>query len=182
MPKRLLHLILISTVLRLIVAAVLELSNDEVYYYLYALDLQPNYFDHPPGVAILIRIFSFNLNLNYEILIRLGAIVCAAIGTVLSYRLGRLIKNEQTGWFAAVLYTTGIYTSIIAGTFIIPDSPQVVFWLGALVVMYEIILKSDQRRDVSLRRWLLFGLLTGLCVFCKVHGIFLWFGFFLLFY
>ncbi len=177
MPKRLVYLILISTALRMIVASVLELSNDEVYYYLYALDLQPNYFDHPPGVGVLIRIFTFNLNFNHEFFIRLGAIVCAAIGTALAYRLGKLIKNEQTGWFAAILYTTGIYTSIIAGTFIIPDSPQVVLWLAALVVMYDIILRTDQRQEVSLQRWLLFGLLTGLCILCKVHGIFLWFGF-----
>ncbi len=184
MPKRLLYLILISTALRMIIASVLELSNDEVYYYLYALDLQPNYFDHPPGVGILIRIFTFNLNLHHELFIRLGAIVCAALGTTLSYRLGKLIKNEQTGWFAAILYTTGIYTSVIAGTFIIPDSPQVVFWLGALVVMYEIILRTDQQQLVSLQHWLLFGLLTGLCVLCKVHGIFLWLGFgiYILFY
>src|SRR6185295_15799447 len=148
-PKRLVYLILISSIIRIFLASVLELSNDEVYYYLYALDLQPNYFDHPPGVGVLIRIFTLNLNLNHELFVRLGAIVCAAFATGLAYRLGTLLKNERTGRFATVLYTTGIYTSIIAGTFIIPDSPQVVLWLAALVVMFEIILKADNQEKVS---------------------------------
>lgn len=170
-------MILISTVVRVIVASVLELSNDEVYYYLYALDIQPNYFDHPPGVGILIRLFTGNLIFTQEFFIRCGAIVCAALGTFFSYRLGTIMKNENTGWLAAILYNTSVYTSVIAGTFIIPDSPQVVFWLGALWVLYAIMLKADQQQTILLSQWLLFGLLTGLCVLCKVHGIFLWFGF-----
>lgn len=174
--KRVLYLILISTAVRVIVASVLELSNDEVYYYLYALDIQPNYFDHPPGVGILIRLFTGNLIFTHEFFIRSGAIVCAALGTFFSYRLGVLMKNENTGWLAAMLYNTSVYTSVIAGTFIIPDSPQVVFWLGALWAMYAIMLKADQQQTILLSQWLSFGLLAGLCMLCKVHGIFLWFG------
>ncbi len=184
MPKRILYLILFSGILRMIIAAVLELSNDEVYYFLYALDLQPNYFDHPPGVGILIRIFTGNLLFTQELFVRLGAIVCAGIGTAISYQLGKIIKDEQTGWLAAIFYNTSIYTSVIAGTFIIPDSPQVVFWLASLLVMYTIILKAESREKIGIGEWILFGLLSGLCVLCKVHGIFLWFGFglYILFY
>ena len=176
-PARLIYLILIATALRMITASVLELSNDEVYYYLYALDLQPNYFYHPPGIALLIRIFTFNLSLTNELFVRLGAIACSAMGTLIVFKLGTLMKNEQTGWFAAILYNTAIYTSLIAGTCIIPDSPQVVFWLAALLVMYRIIIQSEQKLSISLSDWLFFGLFTGLSILCKVHGIFIWFGF-----
>ena len=183
-PSRLLYLILIATGLRIIAASVLELSNDEVYYYLYAIDLQPNYFDHPPAVALLIRIFTLNLSFTHELFVRLGAIACSAVGTVIVFQLGSLMKNERTGWFAAILYNTSIYTSLIAGTFIIPDSPQVVFWLAALWIMYRIIVQADQKLTIPLSDWLLFGLFTGLCILCKVHGIFLWFAFglYVLFY
>jgi Dolichyl-phosphate-mannose-protein mannosyltransferase len=182
--NRVLKLILISTIVRMIIAWSVELSNDEVYYYGYAADLQLNYFDHPPGVGILIRIFTGNLFFTNELFVRLGAIVCAAIGTWLSYRLGKLLKNDQTGWYAAMLYTTGIYSSLLAGTFIIPDSPQVVLWLASLLIMYEIILAKGQNKNVTVSRWIFFGLLSGLSVLCKVHGIFIWFGFglYILFY
>jgi hypothetical protein len=84
LPKRLLYLILIATMIRIIVGTVLELGNDEVYYYIYSLDLSTNYFDHPPGVAFLVRLFTFNNLLTQELFVRLGAIVCAAIGTILT--------------------------------------------------------------------------------------------------
>jgi hypothetical protein len=175
-PARLLYLIAISSCIRLVVGYVLELSNDEVYYYLYALDIQPNYFDHPPGVGLLIRVFTGDLRFTQEIFVRLGAIACAGIGTYFSYRIGRLLKNETTAWLSALLYSTSIYTSVIAGTFIIPDSPQVVFWLGALWVMFSIMVAADQQQRVLLAQWISFGLLSGLAIMCKVHGIFLWFG------
>lgn len=157
----------------MIVAAMLEFGNDEAYYFLYALDIQPNYFDHPPGVALLIRIFTVNLLLTDEFFVRLGAIACSAAGTWLVYRLGTLLKNEQTGWYAAILYTSSLYTSLIAGAFIIPDSPQVVAWLASLLVMHQIVTIPDEE-SIPIRSWLLFGLFAGLTILCKVHGVFLW--------
>ena len=41
----------------------------------------------------------------------------------LAMLIGKKIRNERTGLYAAVLYNTSIYSSIIAGTFILPDSP-----------------------------------------------------------
>lgn len=173
MPKRLLYLILGATAVRMLVSLMLEFGNDEAYYFLYALDLHPNYFDHPPGVAVLIRLFTLNLLLTDEFFVRLGAIACSAAGTYLIYRLGTVLKNEQTGWFASILYTMSIYTSLIAGTFIIPDSPQVVAWLAAVLIMHAIV-SVPSNQQVELRSWLLFGLISGAAILCKVHGVFLW--------
>ena len=167
------QLILVATVLRMMVATFLEFGNDEAYYFLYALKLQANYFDHPPGVALLIRIFTLNLTLTDEFFVRLGSIVCSGVGTWLAYRLGTVLKNEQTGWFAAVLYTSSLYTSLLAGTFIIPDSPQVVAWLGSLLVMHQIV-SAPADQTVPVKTWLQFGVLTGITILCKVHGVFLW--------
>jgi 4-amino-4-deoxy-L-arabinose transferase-like glycosyltransferase len=125
-PRRLIQLIAVATALRMVLTLALEFGNDEAYYFLYALDLQWNYFDHPPGIAWLIRLSTLNLLLTDEFFVRLGAIACSAMGTVLVYRLGTVLKNEQTGWYAAILYTANLYTSLIAGTFITPDSPQIV--------------------------------------------------------
>lgn len=170
------YLLIAFVCIHVLVAYTTELGNDEVYYYTYALHLQWNYFDHPPGVALLIRLTTLNLLLANEIFVRFGAIVCAAIGTWLSYQIGKLIKNERTGFYAAVLYNTSIYASIIAGTFILPDSPQIVFWLAALYVLLKMIQKSVKNESIAPAQWLLFGLLSGLCIMCKVHGVFLWFG------
>ena len=174
--RKLYTLIIISFCVRLLIANIIELGNDEVYYYTYALNLQWNYFDHPPGVALLIRLTTLNLWLTSEVFLRLGSIMCAAVGTWLCFKTGTLIKNERTGFYAAFLYNTSIYTSIIAGTFILPDSPQVIFWLAALYMLLKIVIDYERINHVPIAYWLIFGLLTGICIQCKVHGVFLWFG------
>ena len=173
--KRLLYLIGVASIVRIVIAATLELGNDEVYYYTYALHLQSNYFDHPPGVAWLIKLFTFNLHFQSELFLRLGSIVCAAIGTVISFSIGKKIRNERTGWIAALLYNTSIYASVISGLFILPDSPQIVFWLASLWLAL-LLIQSNNSVGKQFLYWLLFGVMTGLCIMCKVHGGFLWIG------
>src|SRR4051794_32811307 len=109
-------LILLSAVIRIFIATSTELGNDEAYYYTYALHLQSNYFDHPPGVAWLIRLTTLNLLFTSELFIRLGAIIFASGGTWVCYKTGILFRNERVGLYAAVLYNASIYSSIIAGT------------------------------------------------------------------
>ena len=109
---------------RCITASCIELGNDEVYYRMYAQHLQWNYFDHPPMLGWLIRFTTANLFLDNEFFIRLGAIVSAAITTWLIFLSGKKLSNDYTGFLATAIYTAAIYGSIIAGTFILPDSPQ----------------------------------------------------------
>lgn len=173
--KRVLILIFLTMLIRLFIANYLELGNDEVYYWTYALHLQMNYFDHPPIIALLLRLTTLNLHFQQEIFLRLGAILGAAAGTWLSYSIGTKIRNERTGWFAALLYNTCVYSSVIAGLFILPDSPQVVFWLLCIRLALAFVPQTNKAMP-SLTTWVLWGLCTGLCIMCKVHGIFLWLG------
>ncbi|MDP9042450.1 MAG: glycosyltransferase family 39 protein, partial [Bacteroidota bacterium] len=168
-------LIAASTVLRLIFASSLELSNPEVYYWVYSLKLQWNYFDHPPMVAWLIRLTTANLLLHNEVFVRLGAIVSSALCTWLIFKIGTLLYDLRAGWFAALLYTSSIYGSIAAGTFILPDSPQMVFWFSAILILLKISRVTVEDRKYNFL-WCLFGIATGLCIMSKVHGIFIWLG------
>lgn len=173
--KRVLLLIAISTIFRFVIACSLELSNTEVYYWTFARHLQWNYFDHPPMVAWLIRLTTLNLLLQNELFVRLGAIIASAICTWLIFKIGIKIHNERTGWFAALLYTTSIYSSIAIGAFILPDSPQMIFWLAGFWILLGISHQPPGNSKMILL-WSLFGVITGLCIMCKVHGIFLWLG------
>jgi 4-amino-4-deoxy-L-arabinose transferase-like glycosyltransferase len=154
----------------------IHLGNDEAYYFTYALQPDWNHFDHPPLVGIFIRIFTLNLHWVNDFSMRLAAIVSAAVCTWVIFKCGKLIKNERTGWIAAILYNTSIYTSIISGLFILPDSPQLVFWLLAMYSMLKLILTVHTPRQGNIRL-VLIGLYIGLAVMCKIHGVFLWFGF-----
>jgi 4-amino-4-deoxy-L-arabinose transferase-like glycosyltransferase len=181
--KKLLLLIVLATAIRFCIAGFLEFGNDEVYYWTYAQQLEWNYFDHPPGVALLIRLSTLNLLLQNEFFIRLGAILCAGLNTWLIFLIGKKIKDERTGWYASLLYTSSFYCSVIAGSFILPDSPQLLFWVLSIFLMVQII---DEGVSEKKRNWLLLllGITIGCCVMSKVHGIFLWAGFgaYILFY
>lgn len=158
---------------KLIIAFCTALGNDEVYYWTYALDLQWNYFDHPPIVAWLIRATTINLSLHHEVAVRFGAILSSSICTLIVYRIGQFLYNERVAWYAVLLYASSFYCSIIAGTFILPDSPQMVFWLWGIFLLLKISRLSDHQKP-TLRLWLWFGLVSGLCMMSKVHGVFLW--------
>ena len=173
--RPILQLILVMTVIRCLIAHLINLGNDEVYYFTYAVLPAWNHFDHPPLVGVFIRIFTLNLIACDEIMVRLPGIVGAAVNTWLIARCGELIKSRQTGIIAAILYNTSIYTSVIAGIFILPDSVQLVFWLAALYSMLRCT-GSDEPTIVR-KHLLLIGLWTGLAVMSKVHGVFLRFGF-----
>ena len=161
------------TVIKLIIASTISLGNDEVYYWTYALNLEWNYFDHPPFVAWLIRTTTVNLYIHNELAVRLGAIISSTISTIIVYKTGKLLLNTRVGWFAVLLYSSSFYCSIIAGTFILPDSPQMVFWLWSIFLLLKIT-KSIYLGLPTLSLWCWFGVATGLCMMCKIHGIYLW--------
>lgn len=163
------------TVIKLVIASTTALGNDEVYYWTYALNLQWNYFDHPPFVAWLIRLTTANLYIHNELAVRLGAIISSAIGAIIVYKIGELLRNARVGWFAVILYSSSFYCSIIAGTFILPDSPQMAFWLWSIFLLLKIT-RSVHKGLPTLGLWCWFGVAAGLCMMCKIHGIYLWLG------
>lgn len=168
-------LVTVFTIIRLLIANLINLGNDEVYYFTYAVQPDWNHFDHPPLVGIFIRIFTVNLHCNQEVFVRMPGIVAAAVNTWLITRCGQLIKNRNTGLVAAMLYNTSVYTCILSGIFILPDSVQLPFWLAALYAMLRCIRATN---PTDIRRYLLLtGLWIGLATMSKVHGVFLWFGF-----
>ncbi len=176
--KYLLWLIYLSSLLRLIVGAAVELGNDEVYYFTYAAYPDWSHFDHPPMVGFVIWLFSLGHYLDGQLWMRLGAILLAAANTYLIWQIGTKLKNQIVGWYAALLYTASFYTSIIGGLFIMPDTPQLFFWLLSLLFMVNIVQEKDINWQ-SKRTMLLLGVSIGLGMLSKYTSVYLWFGFLL---
>jgi hypothetical protein len=181
--KKTLLLLVIATLVRCITASCIGLGNDEVYYRMYAQYLQCNYFDHPPMVGWLIRFTTANLFFDTAFFIRLGAIASAAVTTWFLFLSGKKLNNDYTGFLAAIIYTATIYGSIIAGVFILPDSPQMVCWAAGLYLLIDIV-QHDFTDQYAKRKIILFGFIMGLGMLCKIHTSFLWLGFllYILFY
>ncbi len=193
--RMLVWLLAVSAIVRGIMAAWLEFGNDEVYYWTYALYPDLSHFDHPPMVGWMIQLFSLNLRLDSEFFIRLASVFFMTADTYIIYRIGKDIKDAQTGFYAALLYTASVYGFVITGIFIMPDTPLMLFWLLAIwmAIRYFAGLPRFARNDadddtlrVIARRndeaiqknsyLLFFGLFAGLAMLSKYSGVFLWVG------
>ena len=174
--KRYLYLLIIPILIKSILASTTELTNDEAYYWTYAQHLQWSYFDHPPMIALMIRLSTFNLLQQHEFFLRLGPMLCSAISTYLIYLIGKHLKNSQTGFFSALLFIASPYCSLIAGCLLIPDAPALMFWLWSVLLMIRIIMRSQQGHRLAMIL-LTLGFAIGCSIFSKVSGVFLWFGF-----
>jgi len=170
--KAALLLILALTIVKAIVAFTMELGADESYYWLYSQHLRSNYFDHPPMVAIWVRIFTANLSLqNSEGFIRLGSLIGCAISSWFIFKTGSVLHSEKAGFFGVCLYNVSFYAAVTAGLLIMPDSPQMVFYTLCLLMIARISVNEN-----SWSSWLLLGAAAGLCIMSKVHGVFIWVG------
>ena len=150
------------------------LGNDEAYYYTYALYPALSHFDHPSMVGWVIQLFSLNLHFSSEFFIRLAAVVAGTVNTWLMYCIGKQFRDELIGWYAALLYTTSIYGFIIVGVFILPDSPQSVFWLAAILMLLKAF--NGEINTVAKRYFLLASVCIGLAMLSKYTSAYLWLG------
>ena len=168
--KILIWLLVISALVRAVLAAWMEFGNDEVYYWTYALYPDWSHFDHPPMVGWVIQLFSLNLLLDSEFFIRLASVVFMTANTYIIYRIGKELKDTMTGLYAALLYTASIYAFVITGIFIMPDTPLMLFWLLAVWSAIRSLSLSKGRFII------LFGLFAGLAMLSKYSGGGLWVG------
>lgn len=168
--KYLIILLTVSALIRGFLAYFIEFGNDEVYYWTYAMYPDWSHFDHPPMVGWFIQLFSGNLLFTNEFFLRLSSVICMTINTYLIFLIGKQVKNIQTGFYAALLYTASIYAFIITGIFILPDTPLSIFTLLSILYFTKYFQEGNNRH-------LLFaGLFAGLAMLSKYSGIFIWIG------
>lgn len=158
----------ISLILKISFALVTNLGNDEVYYVNFALYPNWSYFDHPPMVGWLIRMFTLNNSLLFfDEFVRLGAILIGTLNLYVLFRIGKLVKNEEAGIWMALLGAISFYVQIISGLFILPDTGLSLFWLLSIFVFLRFIKYGNEKN-----LWL-YGCLVGLGLFSKYFAVFL---------
>ena len=191
LKRYLFWLILISVVIRSVIAFSVEFGNDEVYYWTYALYPDLSHFDHPPMVGLVMQLFTLNRYLHSEFFIRLAAIFFCSVNTYLIFHIGKKVKDELTGFYSALLYTASIYCFIISGTFILPDSPQLFFWLLSIYFLINSVtieapdisrnlsvieISANNEQRTTNNYFLFAGITIGLALLSKYTSAFLWFG------
>jgi Dolichyl-phosphate-mannose-protein mannosyltransferase len=154
------------TLIRLWVAAMVHLTEDEAYYRLWAASLQFGYYDHPPMIAWWIRAGSAIAGDN-ALGVRLLPVLSGLVGSLivfdLSQRLGASVRTAEraTVWYNATLIVG------LGGFLAIPDAPAVLFWILGLWC----VVRAGQGSPG--RWWIAAGLAAGLAAISKYSALFL---------
>lgn len=150
--------LLIILVVHLWLATQFELSHDEAYYWLYSHALDWGYFDHPPMVALIIKMFSFLP--HSELAVRAGFIVFQAVSAML---LMNLIPEKRK--VTALILFFAFPLASFSGLLALPDLP--LLWMTTL---YCVLLKRylDKHDAISV---LGLSAVIPMLLYSKYHGI-----------
>lgn len=158
MTKNLKISLLCLFLFQVLVASGFELAHDEAYYWLYSRNLDFGYFDHPPFVGVVIRLFSFLP--HSELAVRLGFIV-------LQFASLFLLLGLTTNSLITVLLFFSFPLASFTGLLALPDIP-----LLFMTAVYCWGLKRYLEKD-NLSNSLLLGLSIALLFYAKYHGVLL---------
>jgi 4-amino-4-deoxy-L-arabinose transferase-like glycosyltransferase len=160
------QLILCFTLLRVTLAALLPLTPQEAYYWLWSRDLAWSYFDHPPlasySIALTTALFGATA----------FGIKMAAVGWSLgsSVAWARLIVDMGSSrrvlwWSLLALNLVGIYQAY--GLVIAPDSPLIFAWTATIWAVWRVAATGNGRW------WYAAGFFLGLGLLAKYAAILL---------
>lgn len=160
------------TLIRLVAARWIHLTEDEAYYRLWAQQLHLGYYDHPPMIAWWVR-SGVALAGDNPLGVRLIAVIATGLATWLVADLaGHLGARPSTALRSAVWYNATI-TIGIGGILATPDAPATFFWVLALWCL------ARTTGPRSAAWWAAAGLAVGLATISKYSALFLAPGVFL---
>ena len=159
-------LVLAVTVVRLLAARWIPLTEDEAYYRLWAHHLHLGYYDHPPMIAWWART-GMTLAGDNPLGMRLMPVLGAGLATWLVADITRSLgAKPETGLRASVWYNA-TSTIGVGGILATPDAPACLFWVLTLWSLAKIWAGG------RVQWWLAAGLFAGLACISKYSALFL---------
>ena len=140
----------------------------DAYYYFYAQHPALCYFDHPPGIAWLLRLFTQLFGSHVYVMKMANSVL--TVGTAYGiYQLSGRILSAEGRKKTLTLFLSTLMATILS-LVSTPDTPLLFFWTWSLVALYDAIFAGRKHS------WLIAGVLVGLAFQSKYTGIFLPFG------
>jgi 4-amino-4-deoxy-L-arabinose transferase-like glycosyltransferase len=165
MSRQLAAALALLCVLRLIAGALLPLSSDEAYYWLWSRHLAAGYYDHPPAVAYMIRAGT-TLFGDTALGVRFGGILLSFGASWFVWRTGALLVREKAGALACLFFNLSLMITVetMAAT---PDAPSIAAAAGFAWALAKLNQSGDGRW------WLAAGLVAGIGLLSKYSALFL---------
>ena len=147
----------VSLLLKLFTIGANDLLVEEAYYWNYSTHLDFSYLDHPPMVALLIRLSTSIFGIN-EFGVRFPTIICWIITALFSFNLTHLIKH-QCGLYAVLLLAI-LPFFFLQSLVITPDLPLIACWSAALYYLYKALVLDQTRPWYYAGLWLGLGMIS----------------------
>jgi 4-amino-4-deoxy-L-arabinose transferase-like glycosyltransferase len=158
--------VLALTLVRLTVAGLAPLTEDEAYYRLWALHPAFGYLDHPPMVAWWMA-GGIAVAGDTELGVRLVSVLSVLAGSLALWRSALILAGDERTAARAVIWFNATLLVGIGSVVATPDQPATLFWGLALWAALE------RTRSTTGRWWLLVGLFAGLGLQAKYSTLFL---------
>jgi 4-amino-4-deoxy-L-arabinose transferase-like glycosyltransferase len=152
-------------VLRLVAAAWTPLTFDEAYYWMWSKHLAGGYYDHPPGVAAVIRLGTMMAG-DTELGVRLASILLALPMSWALFRAASILFGSvRVAVTATILLNITLMAAV--GTLIVtPDAPLLV---ASSFVLFFLAKVLESGRGAW---WLAVGAAVGAALLSKYTGLF----------
>lgn len=136
------------------VALLLDIHPDMADHWVWSRFLQWGYYEHPPMIALVMRIWTIIAG-SSVLSLKVGSVLFSVAILAVCYRLGRLFFNRRVALiFLLILEVTPYYS--VGAIFWHIDQPYMLCWLGCMLTI-GFYLKSG-----NVNWFFLFGVIAGL--------------------
>lgn len=155
-----------GAVVRLVLAAVIPVFPDEAYYWVWSRRLAAGYFDHPPGIAVLIRTGAWA---DSPLGVRFVPVLAGFVAMLATAAIARRIGGDRAGLRAAIVATC----LPIAAAGLILATPDAPLLAAAGLGLYAVVraLELAPGTPGSLAWWSAAGLALGLALCSKYTAV-----------
>jgi hypothetical protein len=157
--------ILALVALRLVAAAWTPLTFDEAYYWTWSKHLAFGYYDHPPGVAIVIRLGT-EIAGDTELGVRLVSILLALPMSWATYRAASILFGGQRVAATATILLNVTLMAAVGTLIVTPDAPLLV---ASSFVLFYLAKVLETGRGAW---WLAVGAAVGAALLSKYTALF----------
>src|SRR5471032_1081417 len=157
--------ILALVALRLAAAAWTPLTFDEAYYWMWSKHLAGGYYDHPPGVALVIRLGTLIAG-DTQLGVRLVSILLALPMSWAVYRTAAILFGGQRVAATATILLNVTLMAAVGTLIVTPDAPLLV---ASSFVLFYLAKVLETGRGVW---WLAVGAAVGTALLSKYTALF----------
>lgn len=155
---------------RVVAAALVPLAPDETYYWEWSRRLAAGYLDHPPGIALLVRLGTMALGAT-ALGVRIGSVLAGALASFALVRIAGALGGNRAMLRAAAIIAC-MPLAQIGLALATPDASLLLCWTLALAALVTALHESTSPRART-AAWALAGLAIGAALSAKYTALLL---------